>query len=278
MAFKRRGFKSKRRGARRGGLRRRAGTKYLRGGSGLVKATKTLGRPDRMIVKLPYYEQFSLQNAVSPGANYFWNMNSIWDPNRSGIGHNPSYFTSWAAIYNRYRVMGVKARVTFAYGAEGGSAWGNRVYLYGSNDTVQTGDDSQMEQAHMTSSIIHPNGKPVTTLTKYFNCPRITGRTLQQYLSDDRYQATMRTNPQEVLAITAGVRNLAPGATNSGLVSCTIHLTYYVELFDPILSPLQDEDPASRVPALNVQEEVNKEVTTLVAGDVISVKINDPVV
>lgn len=278
MAFKRRGFKSKRRGARRGGLRRRGGSKYLRGGSGLVRATKTIGRPDRMMVKLPYYEQFSLSNAASAGANYFWNLNSIWDPNRSGVGHNPSYYKAWSGIYNRYRVMGVKARVTFAYGAEGGSAWGNRVYLYAANDSVQTGDDSQMEQAHMTSGIIHPNGKPVTTLVKYFTPARITGRTLAQYLADDRYQAQMGFNPQEVITLTAGCRNLAPGALASGNVACTIHLTYYVELFDPIIAPLSNEGPGLRDPTLNIKEDALKEVTTLVPGDNVIVHQVDPVV
>ena len=87
--------------------------------------------------------------------------------------------------------MGVKARVTFAQSGEGGNPWGNRVYIYAANDSVQTGDDSQMEQAHMASGIIHPNGKPVATLTKYFTPARITGRTMQQYLSDDRYQAAV---------------------------------------------------------------------------------------
>lgn len=275
MAYKKRTSKP-RRGKRV--ARRRGGSKYLRGGSGLIKATKTLGRPDRIMVKLPYYEQFTLNNAASPGANYFWNLNSIWDPNRSGVGHNPSYFTAWAGLYNRYRVMGVKARVTFAQSGEGGNPWGNRVYIYAANDSVQTGDDSQMEQAHMTSGIIHPNGKPVTTLTKYFTPARITGRTLQQYMSDDRYQASFRQSPLEVITLTAGCRNLAPGALTSGVVQCTMHLTYYVELFDPIISPLQDVDPASRGPAQNLAEDKNKEVTTLVPGDVISVKITDPVV
>lgn len=275
MAFKKRTMRPRRRVARRGP---RKGSKYVRGGSGLVRATKSLGRPDRIMLKLPYYEQFNLQNAASAGANYFWNLNSIWDPNRSGVGHNPSYFKAWQGIYNRYRVLGVKARCTFAYGAEGGSAWGNRVYLYASNDTVQTGDDSQMEQAHMTSGIIHPNGKPVATLTKYFTPARITGRTLQQYMSDDRYQATMTTNPQEVICLTAGIRNLAPGAITSGNVACTIHLTYYVELFDPIISPLAEPSPGQPGPTDNLTEEVQKNVISLVPGDVLDVKIPDPVV
>lgn len=280
MAPKSSKSKSKSKAKKRSGLKRR-GTKYVRGGSGLVRATKTLGRPDRLIVKLPYYEQFTLSDAARPGSNFFWNLNSIWDPNRSGIGHNPSYFTAWSNIYNRYRVLGVKARVTFQQARDGGSDLnpnGCRVFMYAANDSVQTGDESQMEQSHMISGTIHPQGKPIQTLTKYFNCQRITGRTVQQYMADDRYQATMKTNPQEVITLTAGARSLTPGAVTLQAVYATIHLTYYVELFDPMISPLQDVEPENRAPASNLTESIHVPAGSVGPTDYIDVRRVDPVV
>lgn len=235
---------------------RRKTSKYMRGGSGLVKATKTLGAPDRLIVKMPYFERFNLTNAVSAGSNYFWNMNSIWDPNRSGIGHNPATYAQWSQFYNRYRVIGVKVRANYYISGTGNAALdsGAKVYIYGANESVQSGAYEQLEQSHIKVGQINPWGKPIATLTKYFNCQRITGRTLSQYMSDDRYQAQFGQSPLEVLTITAGAQ------TNNGTplaapgVNCDVHLTYFVELFDRKNLLYTDVSPETRGPANNLDE------------------------
>lgn len=245
-----------------------------------MKATKTLGAPDRIMVKMPYFERFNITQAISGGGNYFWNMNSIWDPNRSGVGHNPATYSQWNVFYNRYRVIGVKARVNFYITGTGSAALasGAKCYIYGANDTTQSPGYEQLEQSHIAVGQINPWGKPICTLTKYFNIQRLTGRTLSQYMADDRYQAQFGFNPLEVICLTAGVQTnngqplVAPG------IDCDVHLTYYVELFDRKQLLYTDVSPELRGPVTNLDEAVTAEVSTLVPTDHVVKRSVDPVV
>lgn len=232
-----------------------------------MKATKTLGAPDRLIVKMPYFERFNLSNAASAGANYFFNMNSIWDPNRSGVGHNPATYSQWSAFYNRYRVIGVKVRANFYINGQSSLAAGAKVFVYGANESVQSGNYEQLEQSHITVGQINPFGKPIATLTKYFNCQRITGRTLGQYMADDRYQAEFGKSPLEVLTVTVGAQNNTGNFLETPGVQADVHLTYFVELFDRRNLLYTDVTPELRGPESNLDE-----------GDTDIIRSVDPVV
>ena len=148
------------------------------------------------MVKLPYFENFSLSNAANPNSQANWNLNSIWDPNAALGGHQAAGCNQWGQFYNRYRVIGVKVRLTYHVPTEGQTAavvWASATN--GSN--VTGGSWEQLEQSHQVIRNINSMGQPTTTIVKYFNMPRITGRTLQQYLADDRYQAQLgAANPQ----------------------------------------------------------------------------------
>lgn len=226
-----------------------------------MKATKTLVAPDRIMVKLPYFENFQLTNAANGNAQAYWNINSLYDPNNALGGHQPAGVNQWVQFYNRYRVIGCKVRATFHVAPEGATA--AVVWLSATNgNNVTGGSFEQLEQSHQVIRNINPSGQPTTTITRYYNMQRITGRTLQQYLSDDRYQAVLGSaNPAETITLVAGARSILPGAIASPTVYCQLHLTYYVELFDrkpALLSALppgqdvvQDADaPDQSLPAL----------------------------
>jgi hypothetical protein len=228
MAWRKRNIRK--RGARKG--RRGGRSKYLRGGSGLVKATKSLVFPDRIMVKLPYFENFSLSNAANPNGQANWNLNSIYDPNAALGGHQAAGVNQWSQFYNRYRVLGVKMRLTYHTSPEGGAP--AVVWASVTNGTNVTGGSfEQLEQSHQVIRNINPAGQPTTTIIKYYNMPRITGRTLAQYMSDDRYQAVLGSaNPAEVITLVTGVRSILPGAITAPTVYGQLHLTFFCELFD----------------------------------------------
>lgn len=243
---------------KRGGLRRRGRgrrirrSKYSKIGRLTVRNTANVGFPDRMIVKMPYYEDFTLINASPAGANanYYWNLNSIWDPNRSGVGHNPSGYANYSAMYNRYRVIGVKARVTYtAVQVPGGATVGPvRCYIYAGNETVQGGSYEQLEQPHTKQALLVPGGnRSAVTLTSYYAIPRLAGVTSTHYKGSDRYQAQFGASPSEVIPLTAGAHAMASGANLTPAISCSVNLTYLVELFDRRNALYTDVSPETRV-------------------------------
>jgi len=79
------------------------------------------GFPDRMITKLRYVDNLELSaNAGVVAANVF-RMNSCFDPDLSGVGHQPMYYDQLCgavgtAPYSRYRVL--QSKITCTYSME----------------------------------------------------------------------------------------------------------------------------------------------------------------
>jgi len=46
-------------------------------------------RPQRLIVKLPYFQSGQLSSAIGAYVGQLFNLNSIYDPDRIGTGHQP---------------------------------------------------------------------------------------------------------------------------------------------------------------------------------------------
>ena len=71
-----------------------------------------------MVTKLRYVDNFNLTGAAGVvGANVF-RFNSCFDPDLSGVGHQPMYFDQFCGAtgtgpYGRYRVTSAKATVSF---------------------------------------------------------------------------------------------------------------------------------------------------------------------
>lgn len=67
---------------------------------------------NKIITSLKYSDTKSL----SPGggaAFHTFRLNSINDPDYTGVGHQPLFHDQWAALYSSYRVLGVKFSATF---------------------------------------------------------------------------------------------------------------------------------------------------------------------
>ena len=84
--------------------------------------------PPEMVVKMPYY--FSTNYSQAPGiiatGNQF-KVNSIYDPDLTGIGHQPLGRDTWAGIYDYYKVLETRVHVTMTsnlYQTEFNSAGG----------------------------------------------------------------------------------------------------------------------------------------------------------
>lgn len=242
------------RGGGRGGKAkkqyRKPTSKYVRGGAGTIQAIKTLTVPDRLKVKLPYHTVVNYTGALGV-QDYVFNLNSIWDPDRTGVGHQPLGRDQWAAFYNRYRVYGVQIRWSFTNKSDVPA----NIALVGNNDPVMVlGNDAMFEQSHMNKKQVGAKGGIDTkVITKYFTPARITGRPLVSYVADDRYQATMNANPQETIVAHFYCAN-ADGGTNPLAGNATIHITYYVELFDRVNLNWSNTAPELRDADKNVLE------------------------
>lgn len=67
---------------------------------------------DKQMVKLNYVETISLDPGAGLAADYVFSANGMYDPNISGIGHQPLGFDQWMTFYDHYTVVGSKISVT----------------------------------------------------------------------------------------------------------------------------------------------------------------------
>lgn len=181
--------------------------------------------PQRFITQHKYSTTFTI-GAAQP--IYRFNLNSLYDPDLTGTGHQPYGFDQMAALFNRYRVFGVSYIVN-------GYQFNNpiRIGCVATNDSASPSNLATLIELPRSKSTIQVNGGAKSQLKGYVNLPSLTGRTKAEYMADDRYQAQNNTNPQEALILNV----MAQSLSDTSLESCTMMVTlnFHCEWFDPIV-------------------------------------------
>lgn len=195
------------------------------------KRTVTVNRalapiPQRYITKLKYSDIFTLSTTNS--WSYYYNLNSLWDPNRTGVGHQPYGYDQLAVLYNRYRVISCSYVVT---GYSGGSVI--RVGTLPLNEPITFTNMSYICENPRAQFMLQVPGGDAKMLKGKVYIPSLVGRSKSQYMADDQYQAQTNASPGSLALLGVFGSDIADLTTN---VSCTITLEYTVEFFD--LNPL----------------------------------------
>lgn len=204
-----------------------------RGGQRTTNVNRSLQPfPSRYICKMKYSESLN-QVGGTPGAgygNYQFVLNSIFDPNATGIGHQPYGMDTMTTIYNRYRVIAcnwvINGIVTDTAGVEKNGIIG---VLPGNEGATVVNLAEFQENPRSTYVHQFPGSEKVLKGRSYI--PALVGRTKAQYMADDRYQAQTNGSPLE-----AAILNLYFGFLDGTLATCqadlNVTLEYTVEFFD----------------------------------------------
>lgn len=165
------------------------------------------GFPDKLVTTLRYVDTIRLTGAAGvPGANTF-RMNSLNDPDLSGVGHQPMYYdqlcgASGTAPYSRYRVLGSKITVKYMIENAPSLAAANLgPVLVG----LQTGTTSGLFGAN-ASALLEASGSVWTYLgdksggnnVKTLSASFIPTRDLGLDQGDDTISAGATANPSQV--------------------------------------------------------------------------------
>lgn len=67
----------------------------------------------RQLVKFKYRINTSLDVSATAGGSHVMSANGLYDPDVSGLGHQPIGFDQWMTFYDHYTVLGCKATATF---------------------------------------------------------------------------------------------------------------------------------------------------------------------
>ena len=176
--------------------------------------------PQRYITKQKYSTVF----AISALQNmYQFNLNSVFDPNRTGLGHQPYGFDQLAALYNRYRV------ISCSYVINVSSANNVRFAAIETNETPIVLSISDLIERPKAKWKIQPSSGAPQYLKGNCYIPSLVGRNKTEYMSDDRYQSQVTGSPAELGLLNIMCRQLDDTSADA---FCTITLNYTVEYFD----------------------------------------------
>lgn len=178
--------------------------------------------PQRQIVKMKYAQ--NINTAVTTAYNWKFNLNSIFDPDFTGSGHQPYGHDQLAALYNRYRVISCSYVIT-AYSGATGICYG----VVPGNEQITCTTLAELRENPRSRWITQYPGGSTTKLVGKVYLPSLVGRSKAQYMADDRYQATFGTNPQEQAFLNLTSLDLSEAGAS---VNWTVTLEYTVEVFD----------------------------------------------
>lgn len=184
--------------------------------------------PNRYICKMKYATTI----ATDASGQYVMNLNSLFDPDRTGsgtVGHQPYGFDNLALIYNRYRVISTGWRIQTPMSSTGVPL---TIGCLPSNDPniIWPRVDVMLENPRAKYITQNP-GAPASTLSGKIYIPKLVGRTKAQYMADDSYQANVVNNPTEaallyIASFASSNGNFAPG------FPLQVILEFTVEFFD----------------------------------------------
>lgn len=182
--------------------------------------------PSRFITKMKYAEALSIS---TPGMGaYKWNLNSVWDPNRTGIGHSAYGYDQLKALYNRYRVISCKY-ILSAISDSSNIAFA----CLPANDTATVINNvSECRENPRAKFAIQNPGGTMKVLKGTVYLPALAGQTKTQYMSDDRFQAIVDNNPGELLVLNVFGQGMNDDPVFNPNITYNILLEYTVEWFD----------------------------------------------
>lgn len=186
----------------------------------------------RTIVRLKYTEGWQSDGTIM---DFRWLINSLYDPNYTGTGHQPLGFDQYATFYARYRVFKT-GYILRAVSPSGSEAY--NVCIVANNVTTAFTDANWcMEQPNAITRIVSAD-RPLIMKGSWW-LPRINGVTATQYKSDDRFQAGVTTSPTETLMMHVVYSTIgnSPSAPASAKVAFNLTLIFHCEFFDPFNVP-----------------------------------------
>lgn len=184
--------------------------------------------PQRYICKMKYADVFSLTTSgISPMGTYRFNLNSIFDPNRTGTGHQPYGHDTFQTLYNRYRVI----KCTYNIVATSSTNYAVQVAAIPGNEEIAVATATEARENPRCRYVVQGVGSPLKVLKGTVHIPSLVGRTKAQYMADDRYQAQFGASPNELAILNVFGGLIGDGAVTDTIV-CNIEMTYTIECFD----------------------------------------------
>lgn len=178
---------------------------------------------------LRYSDYFNMGTGVPGIVTQVMNLNSLFDPDRTGTGHQPRGFDQLATFYSRYRVYGVSFKITYTVGGTTNDALVIMCYpRNGTGTPSNISDVAENPWGQYDQCSLYTKAR---VLKGFVNLAELNGKTAAAYKADDTTQALTSASPAEVQVMDITVQSLS-GASITGYMS--VLLEFDCEFSDPI--------------------------------------------
>lgn len=184
----------------------------------------------KLRAQLNYSDYFSLDvGAGGATAEYVFSANGIFDPNITGVGHQPRGFDQLMLLYDHFVVIGVKIFLT-SLNADNSN--GNIVGVYvADNSSVPSDVFYPFEARMVTYGVLAAEpGSSATTVELSVNPNTFLGRSSP--LSDPELKGSSTANSTEQCYLHCFC-NPGPGGTDTQVVYNHVRIEYDVMFIEP---------------------------------------------
>lgn len=189
------------------------------------RLASTSSFPPSMRVKQRYFD-YHASDSVTFGKMF--NINSTFDPDRTGTGHQPNGRDNMAAIYNKYRVHGAKITVNFV----ATSAQPYMGLISAVNNATSMSTYYILNEAPGTKKKCVGFSGDACTIRLKADCAAIAGVSKLTYEADDIYAANVSGDPGEIMTFQIFMCKVDGTVLTSGAVYAEILIEYDVTYYD----------------------------------------------
>lgn len=187
----------------------------------------------RLETTLKYNTSISISTTTGIGNYHYFSMNSIFDPDVTGTGHQPYGHDTLAALYKKYKVLRFRYHVEFTPSNDQlhvGVLPSNGPTAF--NPTTLALFSLAAESPYAKSKTLSFDGGVPVSFEGDIPLNMLIGQTIGQYISDDLGSAEFGGSPTETMYFTLFTYNPSGGTVTTSVL-CTFWFKCVV--WDPIL-------------------------------------------
>lgn len=187
--------------------------------------------PDRYFTKIRYNTTALITTtpfSIVPMTGYYQYRASVFDPDLTGIGHQPMWYDQMTTLYTKYRVHGIGYKLTIACPDN------NRLTLLALgiavNGTTDTSWDTLTERKETRVMRVPPTGAMPVIYKGYIHNAKAWGLSKKEFYDDDQFIAYNGVSPTKTTVLS--LYGCTHAATDT--IDYALELTFYVEFIERV--------------------------------------------
>jgi len=189
--------------------------------------------PNAVRKRFRYAETYAFTTGAAgiAGTQQAMGLNTLFDPNVTGVGHQPYGFDQFAAFYGKYRVDRVTVDVLWNTIGSTAEVACLHILQPPSGGITLTGvtTDRAAEIPQVLTCVLSPSGNTRTQRIRFScSCAELCGVSQQKYEDDPNYSALISANPSLLCYLNMAISSYSGSAGEAATAQVVIEFEAYM--------------------------------------------------